>query len=129
MLLRDALGFVDREGGHAIRTEVADVDDSFHTRVCRGFGQVLRALNVGGEQVAPIPLSLGAGEVDDMVHAREGGAQSARVAQAGNRYFERDAGWKSGCARRGADERTQGMSRLEHVSEQGASDKSRPTGD
>ncbi len=127
--LGDALGFERRESGHAVRAEVADVDDALHARVGGGLGQVLGAVNVGGEQVPAFAVSLGAGEVDDVVHAAEGGAQAARVVEAGNRHLERDAGRKPRRARRGADQRPQGVSRVEHVTDEGAADESRPTGD
>ena len=128
-LLGNALGFEHGEGRGAVGIQVAEVEQALDPGVGGSTHQVARAFDIHGHQVGSPALRLAARHVIDHVHVVHGGAQTAFVAQAGDRHFHRHTQWQGGRTRRGAQEYAHLMPRLCEMTYQGAADEAGSTRD
>lgn len=129
VFLGNALGFVDGKGRGAVGAEVADEDEPFDLGARGDLGEGARAFDIGGEEVAAASLRGGAGEVVDLVHAAQGGTQSALVAEGHDRHFHGDAFGQARRFGRGAQEYAHLLSAFGELAHEGAPDKAGGAGD
>jgi hypothetical protein len=104
---------------------VAEEDQPLDTRILCCLSERARPFNIGRDQIAAPSLGFGTGKVIDMVHAAQGCADTALVAQADDRYFDGNSLRDARGLGRGTEKYADLLSGFREVTNQGAPDKSR----